>query len=125
KWLGAYLFDGGIVRHISVENGQLYSLREGSSKLEIYPMSKTHFIFDGSNTAYEFSEKDGKKQVAFTGNGTTTIGIETDKAAPTEQASISLAPEILITYVGKYELAPGMVMDITAKDTQLFAQLTG
>jgi hypothetical protein len=125
KWIGAYQFEGGIVRHISVENGQLYSLREGSTKLEIYPMSKTHFIFDGSNTAYEFSEKDGKKQAAFTGNGTKTIGVETDKAAPTEQASVTLAPEILATYVGKYELAPGMIIDITTKDTQLFAQLTG
>uniref|UniRef100_UPI004049A191 serine hydrolase n=2 Tax=Gelidibacter sp. TaxID=2018083 RepID=UPI004049A191 len=125
KWLGAYQFEGGIVRHISVENGQLYSLREGSSKLEIYPMSKTHFIFDGSNTAYEFSEKDGKKQAAFTGNGKTTIGVETDKAAPTEQASVTLGPEILATYVGKYELAPGMIIDVTTKDTQLFAQLTG
>lgn len=125
KWLGAYLFEGNVVRHISLENGQLYSLREGSTKLEIYPMSKTHFIFDGSNTAYEFSEKDGKKQAAFTGNGTTTIGVETDKAAPTEKASVTLASEILATYVGKYELAPGMILDITTKDTQLFAQLTG
>ena len=96
-----------------------------SGLLEIYPMSKTHFIFDGSNAAYEFSEKDGKKQAAFTGNGTTTICVETDKAAPTEQASVTLAPEILATYVGKYELAPGMIIDITTKDTQLFAQLTG
>src|SRR5690606_14912891 len=55
----------------------------------------------------------------------TTIGVETDKAAPTEQASVTLAPEILATYVGKYELAPGMIIDITTKDTQLFAQLTG
>ena len=125
KWLGAYLFEGDVVRHISLENGQLYSLREGSTKLEIYPMSTTHFIFDGGTTAYEFSEKDGKKQAAFTTNGTTIIGIETDKAAPTEQASITLAPEILATYVGKYELAPGMIIDITTKDTQLFAQLTG
>lgn len=125
KWLGAYQFEGDVVRHISLENGQLYSLREGSVKMEIYPMSPTHFIFDGSNTAYEFSEKDGKKQAVFTANGRTFIGVETDKAAPTEKASVTLAPEILATYVGKYELAPGMIIDITTKDTQLFAQLTG
>src|SRR5690606_3850416 len=47
------------------------------------------------------------------------------KAAPTEKASIQLSSEILTNYVGKYELAPGMIMDITSKDAQLFAQLTG
>lgn len=125
KWTGAYQFDMDVIRHVFLENEQLYSLREGSTKMEIFPMNKTNFIFDGGNTSYEFSLKDGKKHAAFTVNGVTVVGVETDKALPSEQVSVTLAPEVLSKYVGKYELAPGVVIDITAKDAQLFAQLTG
>lgn len=125
KWLGAYQFEGNVVRHISLENGQLYSLKEGSTKSAIYPMSKTHFIFDGGLISYQFSEKDGKRQVAFTTKGTTAVGIETIKKPDTEKTSITLSPEVLLKYVGKYELAPGVLMEISTKDTQLFTQLPG
>lgn len=125
KWLGAYQFENDVVRHIFLEDGQLYSLREGSTKLEIYPMSQTHFIFDGGNTSYKFSFKNGKKQAEFTVNGITSIGVETNKPLPAEKPSITLAPEILSKYLGKYELAPGAVIEITAKENKLFAQLTG
>ena len=35
KWTGAYAFDGGTVRFITKEGNQVYSQREGSSKLPI------------------------------------------------------------------------------------------
>ena len=125
KWVGTYQFEGNVVRYVTFENGQLFSQREGSTKLEIYPMSKTNFIFDGGNTSYEFSESNGKKQAKFTNNGTSIIGNEIDKAPPTEKETITLSPEVLSQYTGKYELAPGMVMDVTTKENQIFVQLTG
>ena len=88
-------------------------------------MSKTNFIFDGGNTSYEFSESNGKKQAKFTNNGTSIIGNEIDKAPPVEKETITLSPEVLSQYTGKYELAPGMVMDVTIKENQIFVQLTG
>ncbi len=125
KWVGSYEFNDNIFRYVTLENGQLYSQREGSTKLEIYPMSKNNFIFDGGTTSYVFSEIDGKKQATFNTNGQTVIGKETDKAPPTEKVSISLAPKELIKYIGKYELAPGAVIQVTTKENQIFAQLTG
>ncbi len=125
KWVGAYQFDEGVVRYVTFENGQLYSLREGSSKLEIYPMSNTNFIFEGGSTSYVFSEKDGKKQAKFTNNASTIIGSEIDKMPPSDKESMTLSPEILNYYVGKYELQPGLVMEVTTKENQIFAQLTG
>jgi D-alanyl-D-alanine-carboxypeptidase/D-alanyl-D-alanine-endopeptidase len=44
---------------------------------------------------------------------------------PKERREITLDPMILDTYVGKYELAPNIIMTITRKNNQLFAQLTG
>lgn len=125
KWVGTYEFDDNLFRYVTLEGGQLYSQREGSTKLEIYPMSKNKFIFDGGTTSYIFSEIDGTKQAAFTTNGQTVIGKETEKAPPAEKVTISLAPKELIKYIGKYELAPGAIIEITTKGSQIFAQLTG
>ena len=53
------------------------------------------------------------------------IGKITDKKAPDEKPSIIVAQEILDTYVGKYELQPGFVIEVTTTNGQLFAQATG
>lgn len=38
---------------------------------------------------------------------------------------IDVAPEVLDTYVGQYELAPSFIVTITRKENELFAQATG
>jgi serine-type D-Ala-D-Ala carboxypeptidase/endopeptidase len=44
---------------------------------------------------------------------------------PKERKEITLEPNILDVYVGKYQFAPTISMTITRKDNQLFAQLAG
>ena len=124
KWTGAYEFPDGAIRHITVENDKIYSQREGSTKLEIYPMSESKFIFEEGDITYNFSMKDGKKQAEFVANET-VIGNEIDKAPPAEVKEITLAPEILKQYIGKYELQPGFVIEVTVEGSQIFAQATG
>jgi hypothetical protein len=101
------------------------SQRDDGQKFEIYPMSPTHFIFEGGTISYEFSEKDNVKETLFTNRGTASIGKEIDKAPPAEKVAIALAPEVLAQYIGKYELQPGFVIEVTTKDNQIFAQATG
>ena len=50
-----------------------------------------------------------------------------DPSVPLREIRVPLAidPDILGRYVGRYELAPGYVFDVTAASGQLFAQLTG
>ncbi|TVZ59064.1 CubicO group peptidase (beta-lactamase class C family) [Flavobacteriaceae bacterium MAR_2010_105] len=125
KWVGAYQFDESTIRHITFENGQLYSQREGSTKLPIYAMSNSKFIFEGGDTSYEFSSKDGKKLANFSNGGNTIVGKEIDKAAPADKIAITLAPEILKQYIGKYEIMPQFIIEITVNENQIFAQATG
>lgn len=125
KWVGAYQFEENVVRYISHENGQLFSQREGSTKMEIYPLTKVNFIFDNGATAYLFSESDGLRTVEMTSNGTTTFGKEIDKMPPADKIAITIAPKELKKYSGKYELAPGAILEVTSKESQIFAQLTG
>lgn len=35
-----------------------------------------------------------------------------------------MRPEILARYVGKYQLAPGFILDVTFKDNSLYSQAT-
>lgn len=46
-------------------------------------------------------------------------------APPQERSEIRLAPELLETYTGRYDVAPGIVITITRDGDQLSAQLTG
>jgi hypothetical protein len=124
-WVGAYQFEDGAVRYITLEDGKLMSQRDEGQKFEIFPMSPTNFIFEGGTVSYEFSKKDNLRETLFTNRGTASIGKEIDKAPPAEKVAITLAPEVLSQYIGKYELQPGFIIEVTTKDNQIFAQATG
>ena len=125
KWTGAYEFKDGAIRHITLEEGNLVSQREGSTKFQIYPMSEERFIFDDGTIEYQFSIKEDKRQVVMKTNGEERFGNEIDKAAPADKVAITLAPEVLTQYIGKYELQPGFIIEVTTKGTQIFAEATG
>jgi len=46
-------------------------------------------------------------------------------ASQAQEQKIKVSEEILKTYVGKYELAPGAIIDVTTDKNQIFVQLTG
>lgn len=125
KWVGAYQFEDGAIRYITFEDGLLKSQRQDSEKFTLYPMSSTHFIFEGGTISYEFSEKDSLREARFTNAGNVSVGKEIDKAPPAEKVAITLAPELLTQFIGKYELQPGFIIEVTTIDNQIFAQATG
>jgi CubicO group peptidase (beta-lactamase class C family) len=124
KWKGAYQFPDGAIRHITLKDGKIYSQRENSTKFEIFPLTPTRFIFEEGNIEYNFSIANGKKQAAFK-TGTIVIGKEIDKAPPTERIEITLSEDELKEYIGKYELTPDFLIEITVIDGKIFAQATG
>ncbi|CAL2103237.1 CubicO group peptidase (Beta-lactamase class C family) [Tenacibaculum sp. 190130A14a] len=126
KWVGTYEFDNGAIRYITLEGEQLYSKRDGSSqKFKIFPTSVNEFSFEDGLISYVFSEKEGKKRVLFKNRINKEKGIFSTKKAPKEKEEIKVAANVLKKYEGKYELTPGFVITITAKEQQLFAQATG
>ena len=125
KWVGAYEFEAGVVRFIKLEGEQLLSQREGSSVFKIYPLTPNRFYFEGGLIEYSFSENEGKRKVIFKNRKNISNGVETDKEPEAEKESIAVLPSILNQYVGKYELQPGFVLEVTTKGNQLYAQATG
>jgi len=125
KWVGNYEFDNEVLRSITLEDGQLYSQREGSDKLKIYADSATKFHFEGGLTTYEFTMENGKKMANFTARINKSKGIETDRKPATEKEVITIAANTLKDYTGSYELQPGFVIKVTTKEDKIFVQATG
>ena len=125
KWIGAYEFDEGVIRHITLKDNQLFSQREGSINLEIYAMTETNFIFDGGNTSYEFYIENGKHMTKFTSSGNTIIGHSVDKAPPAKRKEITLPAEVLSQYIGTYEIQAGFNIEISVRDNKIYGLVTG
>ncbi|WP_053972410.1 serine hydrolase [Mangrovimonas sp. ST2L15] len=125
KWLGAYQFENDIVRHITLDEGKLYSQREGSTKLPIFPLSENQYLFEDVIYTYDFFEEDGVKKVTFKSPSNTQIGIFTNKLPPAERKTITLTEKEIEPYVGKYELMPGFILTFTKNGNKLFTQATG
>lgn len=85
KWTGAYAFEDGAVRFITLENGQLYSQRDNGTRFKIFPASPDHFYFEDGFISYTFSKKKRKKEVIFKQRINTSKGIETDKKSLPEK----------------------------------------
>lgn len=124
KWTGAYEFHDGAIRHITVENGKIFSQRENSTKFEIYPLSPTRFIFEEGTIEYNFHMVDGKKEAKFT-TDETVIGKEIDKAPPAARTEITLSENELKEYIGKYELTPEFIIEISVSEGKIYGQATG
>lgn len=77
KWVGAYRFED-VVRFITYDKGILYSMREGGHPIALEPLSGNEFRFKNSFTTYQFSSKNGKRQVLYTDRIIKSMGVETD-----------------------------------------------
>jgi CubicO group peptidase (beta-lactamase class C family) len=125
KWVGAYQFDD-VIRFITFDNGMLYSKREGGRPIKLIPLTENNFRFEEDLFAtYNFSLKDGKKQVFYEDRIKKSIGAETDKTPASERGTLALPQETLIKYVGVYELQPSFQIEIEMQNEGLLAKATG
>lgn len=125
KWVGAYKFEGDVIRIITLNEGSLYSQREGGENFKLNALSENEFFFDGSFTSYKFSQKDGKRMAYFQDRINKATGTETIAPKKEEKKEIDVPAAVLANYVGTYEIQPGFEIKITQEETQLIAQATG
>ncbi len=121
---GVYEFEDGTVRMITVDNGQLYSQREGSSKLKLTAASDLVFLFDQGLTYLRFSSQDDTLRATLFTRTSTTTGIKTTRPLP-ERIEVVIPEEVLKQYVGDYEINPSFILSVTLENGQLMSQATG
>ncbi|NHF58047.1 serine hydrolase [Flavobacteriaceae bacterium TP-CH-4] len=124
KWVGNYDFEG-VYRNITLREGSLYSQREGSDPLKLYPVSENDFYFEDGLARYVFALENGQRTALFSQRIDQVKGMETGKKPATEKEVITIDPAVLPDYEGTYELQPGFSIAVTVKDEKLYAQATG
>lgn len=114
------------VRTFTFEDGQLYSLRSGGSRYEIYPFAKDQFFFKGSISTLTFNrDESGKlKSVTLNSTGMAQDWLKTDKPIPSV-TEIELDADVFASYVGKYELSPNFHINVFSENNTMYAQATG
>lgn len=124
QWTGSYQFDD-IVRFVTLENGTLYSQREGGTKLKLIPLASDKFQFENSFSAYSFEKEQGRKIAYFSDRILKSKGEEAEIKPAEEKKTVNVPTEVLSTYVGTYQLQPGFNIEITKVENTIFGQGTG
>ncbi|NNF36821.1 MAG: serine hydrolase [Saprospiraceae bacterium] len=126
-YVGTYdVEDADSKRYISFEDGKLYSQRDEGRRFEIYPYGKDQFAFKGDASTLEFIRENGK----VVGHHLVQLSGDKGYAKRTSmkiemKEKVMVPDEILKKYVGKYELNPGMVLEIKIEDGKLMGAPAG
>lgn len=124
KLVGTYDYDDGTTRYVSYEDGQLYSQRAGSTKLEIYADESGTFFFPGEFSTVTFDVSRKGVNAVFQYRINKVNGHKTDRPVPVRK-EVALTAAQLEHVVGVYALQPGVDVSFKVEDGQLKTQVTG
>jgi CubicO group peptidase (beta-lactamase class C family) len=117
---------GGAAIDVTHEGSQLYAQVTGQQRFPVFPKSETVFFYHVVPAELEFSvEADGTVNQLTLHQGGRDVPAKRAAAAapPKERKEVPVDPKILADYAGKYELAPGVVLDVAVKEGHLACQL--
>jgi hypothetical protein len=126
-YVGVYRADEKHTVTVTVESGRLYTQPSGGGKTEALPMSESDFFYEGSLDRLRFERDAGGKVTGLVRQG---FGSSPERSVRTEEApvvrkEVRLTAEQLDRCVGRYELFPGFVLEVTREGGRLFSQATG
>ena len=128
-YVGEYELAPSVIFTITREGNQLYAQLTGQQRYPIFPETENRFFYRVVDAQITFVKNE---QGEVTHLVLHQFGL--DQKAPkrkqpgvalNEKKEITLAPEVLQRYVGKYELRPGVFLTVTRQGQQLMAQVTG
>jgi CubicO group peptidase (beta-lactamase class C family) len=130
QYVGVYENDQKEQRFITLENGQLHSMRKGSSKFKIHPYGPDQFFFEESFARIQFiREKKGDKKVLQASVSDRTaegnLWAKTDQALPAARPEMQLTEAQTTPFLGEYALMPGFNIAFTREGAQMYCQATG
>lgn len=129
-YVGQYQMAPGFVLTIMRKDGQLFAQATGQGAFPIFPSASGKFFAKISDIRIDFNhDKQGKvDSLVLHQNGHDITAPKLDATAASTiggNHAIHLDAATLQQYVGRYQLAAGVVFDITLQGTQLSAQLKG
>ena len=126
NFVGVYRIDDKSEHLVRRDNDQLSIQTTGNPRAPLLPYKTDGFLIGDSFTTVDFTrDSNGEvSRMTITGDGGARVHQRTAKAAP-ERAVVKVAVEVLERYVGRYTLAPGMVLEIKRDGDRLFGAPTG
>ncbi|MCE0523882.1 MAG: serine hydrolase [Methylacidiphilales bacterium] len=120
-YVGRYDYKSGI-QEITTENGHLYAQLTGQNKFELFPSGPDAFFFKVVDAGMVFNrDKNGLvTSITHNQNGFTFVAPKLS-----DKDVITLPDATLDAIVGQYQYGPQVVLTVTRRGNQLFAQLTG
>jgi CubicO group peptidase (beta-lactamase class C family) len=131
-YVGRYQAAPNVVLHITREGSRLFAQATGQPRFELFPESDRVFFFKVMDAQVSF-ETDGRSRATraiWHQAGLNTPAQRTEVDDPQqvdrpERRVVATAPTRLEGYVGRYQLAPNMILAITREGDRLLAQATG
>ena len=116
--------DAGNARTVRVDKGMLFMQRGGGGLMPLLAHSENGFFLDKTLVRVDFGRDAGGavKQLTLYQGGSETV-IPRTGALPV-RAEVKVAPAVLDGYVGRYQLAPGFIIEITREGEKFMAQAT-
>ncbi len=129
RYVGVYRIDDQSRRLVTVEDGQLYTMRNGGNRLAALPSSETAFFYEASPSHFEFVI-DADHRVTgmrmYQGGGNSfELAAKVDEAMPKSRTVADIDFSVCDDYVGEFELAPGFAITIRRDGQHLYARATG
>lgn len=121
-YAGRYEFPASLVLAVTAREGKLYAQATGQPEYEIFPKGEDEFFWKVVDAQIRFVRgEDGKVDHAVHSQGGRSFKAPRMPEIEEREAD----PAWLDACVGKYQLSPQAILDVTREDGRLFIQLTG
>jgi YD repeat-containing protein len=130
RYAGTYEIAPGFLVAVAHEEGRLFVTPPGQPRHEIFAESDRMFFTTIADVQFSFDVDATGPAKAMTLHqaGKSMTGKRVDAAAlppaPPRQV-VTVKPDVLETWVGRYQLTPAVFITVTRQEARLFAQATG
>ncbi len=123
---GSYKVDETTTRVVRREGDRLFTHRSGRPPVELHPFAPDRFFFKESTDTLTFNRnaKGHVEQLTLHTDDADIVNLRTG-AAPAPRAAVALDKAALDGFVGRYELKPGLVLELTRDGEKMYGQVTG
>lgn len=126
-YVGVYTIDKENSRTIRLEDGKLSMQRTGRERFPLMAYKENGFFFADSLATLEFvrNAKGEVTSLQMTIDGGDPIAHARTAEQPLERTAVKIAAATFDAYLGRYELAPGFVLEVKRDGEKMVAQGTG
>ncbi len=126
RYVGVYEVEKGVTRSFKREGGVLVIQRSGRPPMRLKAFSQNGFYLPDGFDWFEFA-LDGKGKAGSVTQYADGREMKQPRIgdAPAERSAVKIASAVYDKRVGRYQLAPGFILELTRDGDRYYAQATG